>query len=96
MKQVHILGKDLAVFRTEAGVAAVIDAYCPHLGANLAAGGIVQGDNLKCPFHGWEFNCDGQCVTIPYAKDPKKVPSEAKVKKYTSMEINDQILFWYG
>jgi cholesterol 7-dehydrogenase len=90
-----VLGLDVAVFRTEHGDVGVVEAYCPHLGANLAAGGIVEGDTLVCPFHGWEFNCDGKCVKIPYAKDPTKTPAEARVKKYTSMEINDQILVWY-
>eukprot|EP00047_Mylnosiga_fluctuans_P003527 m.229586 g.229586 ORF g.229586 m.229586 type:complete len:450 (+) comp11925_c0_seq1:1268-2617(+) len=95
VKQAHILGLDLAVFRTESGAVSVVEAYCPHLGANLAAGGHVHGETLACPFHGWEFDCDGKCVRIPYAKDPTKVPSEARVKKYTSLEINDQILFWF-
>eukprot|EP00047_Mylnosiga_fluctuans_P007849 m.255872 g.255872 ORF g.255872 m.255872 type:complete len:449 (-) comp19733_c0_seq1:103-1449(-) len=95
VKQAHILGLDLAVFRTEEGKVGVIDAYCPHLGANLAAGGTVEKDTLVCPFHGWEFDCDGKCVRIPYAKDPEHVPSEARVAKYTSMEINDQILIWF-
>ena len=94
VRQAHILGLDLAVFRTESGQVGVIDAYCPHLGANIAAGGTVEGDSIKCPFHGWEFNCDGVCVRIPYAKNPEKIPSEARVTKYTSMEINDQILIW--
>jgi cholesterol 7-dehydrogenase len=95
VRQAHILGIDLAVFRTADGQLGVIDAYCPHLGANLAAGGVVDGNTLICPFHGWEFDCEGACVRIPYAKDTTKIPSEARVKKYTSMEINDQILFWY-
>ena len=39
------LGLELAVFRSEAGEAAILDAYCPHLGANLAAGGHVEGNH---------------------------------------------------
>lgn len=94
MFQAHVLGLDLAVFRSEEGKVGVVDAYCPHLGANIAAGGTVEGDTIRCPFHGWEFNCDGECVRIPYAKEPTKVPKDARVKKYTSLEINDQILIW--
>lgn len=40
VKAVHILGKDLAVFRTETGRVGCIDAYCPHLGANIGAGSL--------------------------------------------------------
>lgn len=46
----------------------VLDAYCPHLGANLGIGGLVKGDCIECPFHLWAFRgSDGQCVNIPYS-----------------------------
>ena len=64
----------MAVFRSQSGEVHVVDAYCPHLGANMAAGGIVKGDCLECPFHGWLFNGDdGSCAHIPYAKKSKKI-----------------------
>lgn len=59
----------MAVFRGQTGKAYVVDAYCPHLGANLAVGGQVLGDCIECPFHGWKFQgSDGKCVQIPYAQ----------------------------
>ena len=91
VKQVSMLGLELAVYRTEAGVAAILDAYCPHLGANLAAGGSVEGDNLHCPFHGWQFNKGGVCVKIPYCDN---VPPNATVKSYPTLELNAQVLMW--
>lgn len=64
--KMFISGTTLAVFRADDGVAHVIDAHCPHIGANMARGGTVQGDCLKCPFHGWEFSGKtGKCVLIP-------------------------------
>ena len=69
VKSVQCLGQELAVFRGEDGIAQVIDATCPHLGANMAVGGIVKGNCLECPFHGWQFEGkDGICSKIPYAK----------------------------
>ena len=45
----------------------IVDAYCPHLGANLGVGGHVRGNCIECPFHGWRFDGEtGQCVSIPY------------------------------
>ena len=91
VKQVTCVGRELAVFRGEDGVAAVLDAYCPHLGANLAAGGTVEGNSLACPFHGWQFNKEGVCVKIPYCDH---IPAGASVKKYTVLERNQQVMMW--
>ncbi|XP_042148702.1 cholesterol 7-desaturase nvd [Ixodes scapularis] len=45
-----------------------MDAYCPHLGANLGVMGRVVGDCIECPFHGWRFRGeDGVCTHVPYA-----------------------------
>jgi phenylpropionate dioxygenase-like ring-hydroxylating dioxygenase large terminal subunit len=61
-------GENFAVFRTFAGVVHILDAYCPHLGANMAVGGVVRGDCLECPFHLWRFKGeDGKCSAIPYS-----------------------------
>lgn len=58
------------MFRAQSGKAHVVDAYCPHLGANLAVGGRVLGDCIECPFHGWQFQgSDGKCVKVPYAEN---------------------------
>lgn len=65
VRSVSYLGRDLVVFRGEDGVARVFDAYCPHLGANLGVGGMVRGDGLACPFHGWRFGADGRVVEVP-------------------------------
>eukprot|EP01147_Barroeca_monosierra_P000688 gene688-3988_t len=92
-KQVHILGKEFAVFRTQSGKVACLDAYCPHLGANLAAGGIVVGETIHCPFHGWVFDCEGRCKDIPYASS--KIPEQANTKSHPVLEMNGQILFWF-
>lgn len=58
-----IIGENFAIFRSSNGNINILDAYCPHLGANMAIGGIVRGNNLQCPFHGWTFDgTNGQCV----------------------------------
>ncbi|XP_047425101.1 cholesterol 7-desaturase nvd isoform X2 [Mugil cephalus] len=93
VKNVTVLGEQVAVFRGQDGAAYVLDAYCPHLGANLAVGGRVLESCIECPFHGWQFQgTDGKCVRIPYAE---KVPEFAKVRSWPSCEINRQILVWF-
>jgi cholesterol 7-dehydrogenase len=42
-KNFEILGQNLVVFRGEDGIASILDAYCPHLGANMGVTGTVKG-----------------------------------------------------
>jgi phenylpropionate dioxygenase-like ring-hydroxylating dioxygenase large terminal subunit len=72
----HYFGRALVAFRGRNGRAAVLDAYCPHYGANLGSGGRVVDGAIECPFHGWRFDADGQCVHAPFATRPPKVAVE--------------------
>jgi phenylpropionate dioxygenase-like ring-hydroxylating dioxygenase large terminal subunit len=84
--------RELVLFRTEAGVARTLDAYCPHLGAHLGVGGKVVGENLQCPFHAWQFDGAGSCVDIPYAK---RIPRGARVRHFPTRELNGFVWAWY-
>lgn len=53
----------LALFRTAGGVAALVDR-CPHRNYPLSEGQ-VDGDALRCPYHGWRFGPDGACREVP-------------------------------
>ncbi|SPP88369.1 cholesterol 7-desaturase [Drosophila guanche] len=92
-KFVACLGEKLVVYRTQKHKVFVLDAYCPHLGANLGVGGRVVGDNIECPFHQWSFRGeDGSCNNIPYSTS---IPRGTNVKKWISQEVNDFIFIWY-
>jgi phenylpropionate dioxygenase-like ring-hydroxylating dioxygenase large terminal subunit len=60
VRPLRYFGRDLVAFRTAAGVVRVLDAHCPHLGAHLGHGGCVEGDAIRCPFHGWRIGGDGR------------------------------------
>jgi cholesterol 7-dehydrogenase len=92
VRYIEFLGEHLVLFRGETGKAAVLDAYCPHLGANLSVEGKVVGDCIECPFHGWQFNNDGKCTHIPYTD---KVPEIAKTRSWPTVEKNDAIYMFY-
>ena len=77
-----VAGDQVLVTRTTAGPegggqVSVVDPYCPHLGANMVAGGVVKGESIQCPFHNWSFDLKtGKCTGIPYAK---KAPNYGQV-----------------
>jgi 3-ketosteroid 9alpha-monooxygenase subunit A len=92
----HYFGRDLVIFRNEHGVAGLLDAYCPHLGAHLGHGGQVKGDSIHCPFHGWSYRPDGFCSGIPYAKVmPAITQRQAVIHAYPLTEANGIIWGWY-
>jgi cholesterol 7-dehydrogenase len=87
--EVDAFGQRYAVYRGQDGQIGVMDAYCPHLNANLAYGK-VKGNNLECPFHGWQFNKEGKCAHIPYTdKLPAYEPTQ-----YYFQETWGLILLW--
>ena len=86
------LARDLIVWRGEDGAPHVMDAYCPHMGAHLGFGGRVEGCNLICPFHWWEYDGDGCNVRIPYADQPNR---KARIGAYPTIDRNGLIMFWY-
>ncbi len=89
----HYFGQELVLFRSEEGVARVLDAYCPHLGAHLAIGGVVEGERLRCPFHGWKFDGhSGQCAAVPFAA---KIPPRASVRSWPVRETDGVIMVYH-
>src|SRR5204863_2461473 len=76
---VELAGKEYALFRINGRVHA-IDNSCPHEGAPLAQGEIVDGV-VTCPWHGWTFNgCTG-CSINPAGSDVKSYPVKVETGK---------------
>jgi ferredoxin-nitrite reductase len=61
---------ELALIRTSEGFFALENA-CPHTGGPLGEG-LVQGNTVTCPLHGWQFDCKtGACLTAKQAPQPQ-------------------------
>ena len=85
---VECLGQQIALFRSALdGQVHAIDAFCPHMGANLAYGQVIA-DQLRCPFHGWRIDGGGQVRCIPTNdKLPAKVHPHWEVIDYYGMVV---------
>ena len=101
-KTVRYFGQDMVFYRGESGAPHLVDAYCPHMGAHLGKNSTsyivrdneqVQGESIRCPFHGWRFGPDGQCDHVPYAKNGY-VPPQAKLKAYPVVERAGTVWMW--
>ncbi|NJN49587.1 MAG: Rieske 2Fe-2S domain-containing protein, partial [Alkalinema sp. RL_2_19] len=91
---VQIFGQQIALFRDSSGKAQALNNICPHRGASLGLGK-VQDNCLVCPYHGWHFAGNGQCVKIPSNLPGATIPQRAQVKTYPVREKDGWIwLFW--
>lgn len=86
-----VAGRRLVVFRDRDGKACVLDARCPHRGANLAHGTLVHGC-IQCPYHGWRFDGQGTCVEVPSLAAKGRIPPRARARTYPAVE--QQGLIW--
>lgn len=78
------------VFRGSDGNTSVLDAYCRHMGGNLAQG-TVKGNEIACPFHDWRWGGDGRCKQIPYSR---RVPLRARTNAWTTLEQDGLLFLW--
>jgi nitrite reductase/ring-hydroxylating ferredoxin subunit len=76
------LGTRVIVYRDADGKPVVQSAYCPHVGADLAQGCLVNGA-VQCAYHHWKFAPDGRCVDIP---DEAKIPRSVQIYPYPAVE----------
>ena len=86
------LGEQVVAFRTGSGCAAVVSAHCPHLGANLARGGRVVDESLRCPFHSLRWGVDGTCVGSEYPGDPGY---PGRLRSYPTIERFGFLFAWH-
>jgi 3-ketosteroid 9alpha-monooxygenase subunit A len=97
----HYFGHDVVIYRGESGSVGMLEAYCPHMGTHLgksksarlsAPDKQIEGDSIRCPFHGWRFGPDGKCNNIPYFDGP--IPEKARIKSWPITERYGTVFCW--
>lgn len=64
IRAVKILGEELVVYRDKKGNFGLVGEHCPHRSASLAYGRVDE-EGIRCPYHGWKFDCTGRCLEQP-------------------------------
>jgi 5,5'-dehydrodivanillate O-demethylase len=93
-QEVRILGEDLVLYR-QGEKAALIGRTCAHRGASLALGR-AEADGLRCCYHGWKFNAEGQCVDMPAEPRDSPMRNEVRVPAYPTFEVGGLIFAYLG
>ena len=92
-KPIRIMSEDYTLYRGESGKAQVLDYRCPHRGAQLHLGW-VEGDDLRCIYHGWKFDSTGQCLEQP--AEPAAYASKIKAGRYPTREHMGLVFAYFG
>ncbi len=93
--RVRLLGEDLVAFRDTRGRLGLLDEYCPHRRASLFFGR-NEDCGLRCVYHGWKFDADGQCVDM--MNEPESLPFKHKIRttSYPMVDLGGVIWAYMG
>ncbi len=92
---VRRLGEDLVLWRDSNGKIVCQSQHCPHRGASLALGKVVDGC-IECPFHGFRFAPEGNCTLMPCEGKEAHISNQMRVKSYVVEEVHDLVWLWWG
>jgi phthalate 4,5-dioxygenase len=93
--RLQLLGEKLVAFRDSDGRIGVIDEFCAHRGVSLWFGRNEEC-GLRCPYHGWKYDVNGQCVDLPSEREESGMRQRIKLKSYPAIERGDVIWVYMG
>ena len=95
--RIKMLGEDFVAFRDTSGRVGIVEPRCAHRGASLFFGR-NEACGLRCAYHGWKFNTDGQCVDLPTseAELAERQKPEAGIRALKVAEYGDIIWAFLG
>lgn len=92
--RLRILGENLVSFRDTNGVIGVLQAACPHRRAKLFWGRNEEC-GLRCAYHGWKFDVNGQCVDTP-SEPVETFKDHIRAKSYRAVERGGLVWLYMG
>lgn len=90
---IRIMGEDFTLYRGESGAPHLVAFRCAHRGTQLSAGW-VEGECIRCFYHGWKYDASGQCVEQP-AED-SSYASKIRIQSYQVQERLGLIFAYLG
>lgn len=88
-------GERLVLFRDASGVLCALPARCPHRGADLSRGRVVEG-TIECPYHGFRFTAEGRCVETPCEGSARAIPTRLGARPLLVREAFGLVWLWRG
>lgn len=90
---VRVLAEDLLLYRGRSGQPQLVGNRCAHR-STLLQTGWVEGDEIRCMYHGWKYDGTGQCTERPAERDASR--PRVKISGYPVQEYGDLIFAYMG
>jgi phthalate 4,5-dioxygenase len=93
--RVRLLGEDLVAFRDTDGKVGLMDAFCPHRRAPMFFGRNEEC-GLRCVYHGWKFDRDGNCTDMPSEPPDSLFKTKVTIQTYPTYEAGGAVWAYMG
>ena len=91
--RLKLLSEPLVAFRDSQGRVGILEEACPHRLASLWLGR-NEDSGLRCVYHGWKFDIDGNCVD--QMNEPESFAHKIRAVAYPVVEQGDVIWIYMG
>jgi nitrite reductase/ring-hydroxylating ferredoxin subunit len=93
--RVRLLGENLVAFRDTDNKVGLVAENCPHRGASVYFGRNEEC-GLRCVYHGWKFDVDGNCVDMPNEPAESNFKTKVKIPAYPTHESGGIVWAYMG
>jgi 5,5'-dehydrodivanillate O-demethylase oxygenase subunit len=90
---IRIMGEEFTLYRGDSGTPYVVDFRCAHRGTQLSVGW-VEGECIRCFYHGWKYDGTGQCVEQP--AEEESFAAKVKIRSYPTKEYLGLVFAYLG
>jgi 5,5'-dehydrodivanillate O-demethylase len=89
----RIMNEDFTLYRGQSGAPFVVGPRCAHRRTQLSVGW-VEGDCIRCPYHGWKYDSGGRCIDQP--AEPVGFTKDVAIAGYPTREYLGLIFAYLG
>ena len=94
-KEVRLLGEDFVLYRTPTGRYGLTGKRCPHRAMDMLYG-IPEDEGLRCAYHGWLFDFEGQCLDQPAEPPGSRFKDKVSIRAHPAEELGDLVWAYIG
>ena len=91
--RVKLMGEELLAFRSTDGRIGLVQEACPHRRASLYFGRNEEC-GIRCVYHGWKFDVDGNCVD--QMNEPRQFKDQVKITAYPTLDMGGVVWAYLG